>query len=422
MLRGDKNIQGHSVLLLLISLCLTCFFVWAGVTKIDQHVRGTGKVIPAGKIRTIQHLENAIIREILVKEGQAVQAGDVLFNLTNTRAEAEMKEIDVAMNALLLKQTRLKAEFNQAKVLDFSANTVAGYDNIKEAGQELFLARRAELNEKIDGLKKRMKQKVLRLDDLETNVKNLAKERSVAQEQLKIKKRLRATGAVSRSQYLETESEVKNFNTRISQVQKEIPIVKSEISEIVNLLEETKQNWRSKIVEELNTVNIDLKKLGERVVTYSDAVSRTAILAPINGVVNKLHVNTIGGVIQSGQVLAEIIPLEEKLVVEGRISLQDRGKIWVGLPVAAKITAYDYSIYGGLKGELTYISADSFVDNQGIGYYLVKVTLEKTKMSEEKPIFPGMSVDLNILANKISILHALLKPLTQIRENALREL
>lgn len=417
-----KTFETYRILLFLVVACLTAFFLWASFTEIDQQVRGSGKVITSGKVRMIQHLEDGIVREILVKEGQEVSSGEALFKIANTRAESEMKEISVTSAALLLKQIRLQAERDGKQRIVFPSEFEGKNNNIIQAEASMFKSRKAELEEKLDGFKKRMKQKVLKLDDLESTIKNLQKERSIGQEQLDIKKRLYKTGAISRSQYLEAESTVKNFNTRISKVRKESPIVKSEISEIVNLLEETRQNWRSKVVEELNNVNVDINKLRERIVTYSDAVDRTSILAPINGVINKLHINTIGGVIQSGQTLAEIIPVEEKLIVEGQISTQDRGKIWIGLPVAAKVTAYDYSIYGSMDGNLTYISADSFVDNQGNSFYQIRVTLDKSMLSKDKPLISGMQVDLNILANKISVLRALFRPLDQIRENALREL
>lgn len=418
-----KTVETYRALLILVCFCLLSFFVWASVTEIDQHVRGAGKIITSGKVRMVQHLEDGIVREILVKEGQVVNANDPLFQLANTRAESEMKEIAVTSSALLIKQLRLQAELAEKenfilpdRILEKDEN-----QNIIEAEKNIFVSRRSELEEKLDGFKKRMKQKVLKLDDLESTIVNLQKERDISKEQLSIKSKLYKSGAISRSQYLEAESTVKGFDTRISKVEKEIPITKSEISEIVNLLEETKQNWRSKIIEELNGVNVDINKLKERIVTYSDAVSRTTILAPINGIINKLHVNTVGGVVQSGEILAEIIPVEEKLIVEGQIATQDRGKIWIGLPVAAKITAYDYSIYGSIDGKLTYISADSFVDNQGKSYYQIRVELDKAMLSEDKPLITGMSVDLNILASKISVMKALFKPLYQIRENALRE-
>ncbi len=417
-----KTFETYKILLFIVCLCLVSFFFWANSTEIDQQVRGSGKIITSGKIRTIQHLEDGIVREILVKEGQSVEAGAPLFQLTNTRAEAEMKEIGVGSSALLIKQIRLRAERDDLNKPVFPQVMVDQYPNIVRSETNIFRSRKAEQEEKLNGFKKRMKQKVLKLDDLQSTIVNLVKERDVGKEQLSIKSKLYRSGAISRSQYLEADSTVKNFDTRISKVRKEIPITKSEISEIANLTEETVQNWKSRVVEELNKVNVDISKLKERIVTYSDAVSRTTVTAPIRGIINKLHVNTIGGVVQSSQVLAEIIPIEEKLIVEGQISTQDRGKIWLGLPVAAKITAYDYSIYGSINGELTYISADSFIDNQGNNYYQIRVTLDKSGISDDKPLITGMSVDLNILASKISVMKALLKPLTQIRENALREL
>jgi len=382
-----QNFQTYRFLLLLVASCLCAFFAWAGISEIDQQVRGSGKIIPSGKVRSIQHLEDGIVREILVKEGQTVQAGDSLFQLINTKAEADMKEINVGLSALLIKQIRLQAELKDQEGFSVPGSLAQNNEGIVKAEKDLFKARRAEFVEKANGLKKRMKQKVLKLDDNEANIANLEKERAISQEQLAIKRKLRDSGAISRSQYLEEESKVKNFNTRISSVRKEIPITKSEISEIVNLLEETRQKRRSDIVEELNGVNVDIKKLQERIVTFSDAVNRTSIQAPINGVINKLHVNTIGGVVQSGQVLAEIIPLEETLIVEGKIATKDRGKIWEGLPVAAKITAYESSIYGSMNGTLTYISADSFTDNQGTSYYQVRATLDNSALSEDKPVF-----------------------------------
>lgn len=152
----------------------------------------------------------------------------------------------------------------------------------------------------MSGLEKRMRQKVLKLDDLSTTTENLEKELSVAQEQLEIRQKLRRSGAMSRSQYLETLSDVKNFETRVARTKKEIPIVKSELAEITNLVEETKQKWISETGEELNTVQVDIKKLKERIRAITDEVSRTAVKSPVNGIVNKIFINTIGGVLKPG--------------------------------------------------------------------------------------------------------------------------
>lgn len=389
---------------------------------INLHVRGTGKIIPSGKIRTIQHLEGGIIKKILIKEGQIVKRGDILFQLENVRAEAEMKEIQVALNATQIKKIRLIAERDFKEKVVFPDDLTNEYATVIEAEQQLFKTRTAEFFEKQQVLKKQMNQKVLKLDEMESTVKNMRKEKENAEQQLKIRRGLLQKGAISRSQFLETDSKVKNFNTRISKLTKEIPVVKSEISETLSLLEETKQNWRYKIVDELNKADLDTQKLEERIKTFNDTVNRSDVISSINGIVKTMTINTIGGVVQPGQIIAEIIPIKENLIVEAHISTADRGKIWIGLPVIAKITAYDYSVYGGVQGKLTYISADSFIDSQNRQYYLAQVELEKSNIREDKPILPGMAVEINVLANEISILDAILRPFRKLRDNAIREI
>lgn len=417
----DRLWRYRPVLWLVVAF-IGIFFWWASTTEIEQHVRGAGRVVPAGKLRTIQHLEGGIIQDILVEEGQSVERGQVLFTVSNKRAQSELEEFKIAREALRIKQLRLEAELKNADRVDYDRAVEREYPGIVESERQLFHARQSEFREKMEGIKKRMQQKTLKLDEMQTNIRNLDKELAVASEQLKIKTRLRNSGAISRSQYLEAESAVKNFETRIARIQKEIPITKTELSELVSLLEETRQNWFSTVGEELNGVKVDIKKLNERIQALQDEVTRRAITSPIRGVVNKRYVNTIGGVIQPGESLAEIIPVDETLIVEGRISTDDRGKVWPGLDVVAKITAYDYSIYGGVKGKLTYISADSFIDNNNKEFYAIRVELSTNNLANDKPIFPGMTAELNILASKVSVLHVLLKPFWRTQENALREL
>lgn len=408
--------------LFLASLCLVVFLLWSNFATINLHVRGVGTIIPSGKVRAIQHLEGGIIDQILVKEGQAVKKGSILFQLQNARAESDLKEIQVTLNAMKIKKMRLMAELEFQGDVKFPEGLSDDYRNIYDSEKGIFQSRSAEFHEKEQGLKKQMDQKVLKLDEIKSTIENVKKEMKNATQQLQIKKNLFKAGAISRSQYLDTDSEVKNFNTRISKLNKEMPVIKAEISEILNLLEETKQNWRYRVSEELTTVDLDIQKLNERAKSFNDAVERKDVVSPLSGIVKKVYVNTIGGVVQPGQVIAEILPLQETLIVEANILTEDRGKIWEGLPVIAKITAYDYSIYGGVDGELVYISADSFVDNQNKQFYQVKVALETTTIGSDKPLLPGMAVEINILANKVSILNAILSPFRRIRDNALREI
>ncbi|MCB1580609.1 MAG: HlyD family type I secretion periplasmic adaptor subunit [Rhodospirillales bacterium] len=408
-------------LLWLVVACLISFFIWASVTKIHEQVRGMGRVTPAGDTRVIQHLEGGIIEQIAKQEGEQVKKGDVIFYIKNQRAESEKEELQIALKSKEIKFLRLQAELGENTVPEFPIELHKNYPEIIQAEKQIFESRRSEMSEKMSGLEKRMRQKVLKLDDLSTTTENLEKELSVAQEQLEIRQKLRRSGAMSRSQYLETLSDVKNFETRVARTKKEIPIVKSELAEITNLVEETKQKWISETGEELNTVQVDIKKLKERIRAITDEVSRTAVKSPVNGIVNKIFINTIGGVLKPGDRLAEILPVEDKLVIEGRIPTNDRGKVWPDLPVVAKITAYDYTLYGGLKGKLVYISPNSFVDNQGVEYYEIRVEIDTPEIGKNLPVFPGMTAEINILAGRVSVLHAILKPFRQIRENALRE-
>lgn len=404
-----------------VTLFLTCFFLWASLTQIHEQVRATGRVIPSGKTRLIQHLEGGIINEILVHEGKNIKRGDILFYIENTRAQSELQELNIALDALDIKQKRLQAELDEKESISYAEEMRKKYPDIVKSEIDLFNARQSEFSENVDGIEKRMRQKVFKLDDLNSNAQNLERELSIAQEQMDIKVQLRKKGAVSKSQYLDAVSTVRDFETRISKIKKEIPIVKSEIAELTNLLEERRQKRFSEVGTELSEVKVNIRKLTERLDTLTDQVNRTAIRSPVDGIVNKMYINTIGGVVQPGGELAEIIPLNENLIVEGRITTDQRGKVWPGLPVVAQITAYDYTIYGGIDGELTYISANSFADNQGNEFYQIKVSLDHTNLGEDQPIYPGMTSDINIIAGQISVMHSILKPFWNMKNNALRE-
>ncbi len=413
--------QYRPVLLVSVAF-ITAFVFWAGLSQIDEHVRAIGRVIPAGKARTIQHLEGGIVNNILIEEGDIVEEGDTLFTIKNIRAESTKNEIEIDLATQRIKKHRLVTELKDTDQIVFDESLVKNYAAIIDSETQQFQARRNEFLEKLSGLKERLKQKELRLSDLNSQVKNLNLELEIATEQFQIKKRLFDSGAASRSQFLESQSQVRKFATRISQVQKEIPIVVAEHTETLKRMAETRQKWNADVTEELTEVNVEVKKLQERLSALSDEVARTEIKSPIKGVVNKVFVFTKGGVIQPGQPLAEIIPIDEVLVIEGQIDTNDRGKIYPGLPVAAKITAYDYTIYGGLKGELIYISADSLVDKQGKEFYRIRVELQSAKLKNNNPIYPGMTADINIVAGKTTILRAILKPFLDIRGNAMQEL
>lgn len=407
--------------LVLTIVMIVSALVWSSTSEIHQQVFATGRVIPSGKARKIQHLEGGIIREIKIKEGDVVNKGDDLFYMSNQAARSRLGEIQVSLQALEIKRERLMAERDEKNVFKVDSKLFREYPNIVQSEQELFYARRGEIKEKLNGLRDRLRQKSFRVDELTLEAHNLENELNVAKEQLEIKERLNQTGATSKSEYLTQKSRVFNLITRLSNVEKEIPTVQSERDEIDKEINAERKKYKSEVLGELRDTDLEIKQLRERQTGFEDEVLRMVVSSPIKGIVAKLDVNTIGQVVQGGQQMAEIVPVEEKLIVEGRVTTNNRGKIWPGLPVVAKITAYDYTIYGGLKGELEHISADSIVEDDGQEYYTVRVVLDHEKIGEDKPVHPGMTVDLNILTEKISVLHAIMRPFLRLKDNALRD-
>ena len=418
-----QNLQKlkHRPTLYLSSLLLITFFLWAGFFQINEHVRGSGRIITAGKSRVIQHLEGGLIQDIFVEEGKIVEKGDILFNIIDKNSESELKENELLIQSYYIRKQRLESEVNDSNDVIFARKFIEKFSEIVKLEKYLFKSRRLEFIEKISGIKERYKQKVHKLEELSSTVENLKQEIYIVQEQLAIKKKLYDAGAISKSIYLETKSSEKNFLTRISKVEKEIPVVRAERAEILNLIDETEQKWKTSLVDELNTLVIDIGRINERIIALKDKVNRTSIVSPVRGIIDKLSVNTIGGVVQSGQILTEITPIDEKLIAEGRISTGDRGKIWLGIPALSKITAYDYTIYGGIDGVLTYISSDSYFDNKSIEYYKVQVSLKIDGISPDIKIYPGMTIEMGFITGKTSVLNAILKPFWRIRDNALRE-
>jgi len=416
----DKSVKHRGPLYLVVSIVVV-FFLWAGFTQIDQHVRAMGRIIPSGKVRTVQHLEGGIVNDIFVQEGQQVEPGQPLFTIVNRRAEADMQEGQIQLDYLLIKQTRLSAERQGVEEPVFENKLKNKYPDIVASEMNLFKSRQQEFKQKIDGLQEKINQKSLRLDELRNTTKNLRDEAQVSQRQLQIKKKLYQSGAISQSQFLDAQSTVQGFVTRIQKNETEIPIVQAELAEAQNAMAESNESHASELSQLLNDTNVDIKKQRERLSGSKDQVQRTSIVSPVKGIINRVTVNTIGGIIKPGDVLAEILPLDEALLVEGKIEVNDRGKVWLGVPVVAKVMAYEYSVYGGLKGKLTYISADSFSDQRDQEFYQIKVTLDSNNLGKGRALYPGMMVQLDIKTDKISVLRAIFKPLLRMWDTALRD-
>ena len=416
-----RNMPSHRALLVLMVLCVLFFWLWCAFSTIEQQVRGQGSIVPSGQAKLIQHLEGGIVTSILVEEGQKVELDQPLFRISNQQAESDVKELQLQAAAMRLQIRRLYAERDGKDAPDFKGLTENAPAGTVENELQLFNAHTRNIKDNLNILQDQAHQKELKLDDSQTQLSNLNDELKVASDQLAINERLRAAGAISETRYLQSKSSKQDLMTRVGVVAKSIPVTRAEMNESLNRIKEMQQKHQGDILEDLRKAELALSQTEERIKTPDDKVRRTTVTSPIRGIVNKLYITTVNGVVKPGDRLVEIVPLDDKLIVEARVPTKDRGLIWQGLSALVKISAYDYALYGGIHGKVIEISPDTLLDEHGVPYYRVRVSLEKNMLSESMPLFPGMTADVNILSGKVTILQYLMRPIWNVKENALRE-
>lgn len=410
----SKFIKGKDrALALSLSLCgiiIIALIIWASLFQINDFVRGQGKIVPSGKARIIQHREGGIIISLNKTEGSVVNAGDVILSIDNTDAQSSYDELAIEQRAYDIRIFRLNAELAGKNDVEFPNDMVDSAPKIVESERALFQSRRQNLNERLGGLNEQITQKNHKIAELKSNAENVRKELDVAEKQDAIIATLNKSGAASDSRVLDSQSRIQNFKTRIDEALKQIPQHQSEIKELYNRIAEIKEEHKSKIFEDLNDMQLRKLKVTERMKSNSQALSRTDLLSPIDGVINNLKFNTIGGVIKPGDVIAEITPKNEGLVLEAKIAVNDRDSIWVNQPARVKINAYDTRNYGVVEGTVMDISPDTLIDDKGNSYYRVRIQIAQESIDKRMDLYPGMAAEVNIISGKRSIINFLFRP------------
>lgn len=404
-----------------IMLFIVAFISWAAFSQIDEVVRGVGKVVPSSQTKVLQNLEGGIVSFINVKEGQTVKKGQVIYTLSNEFFKADLKSKEIDLLAYKASEIRLKAFINEEKELNFPDEFIEKIPDIVENEKRLFDEDLMNVKNKINIYKDKLNQKRLKLKEAQRKYENLSIELNLAQVNMKILEQLYKKNAVSKKEYISELSKKQNIVTKLSDTRSSIPIIKEEIEEAKKRIEEVKSEQRSKYLNKYSTIKTEINKLIEKNKANTDRELRKEVISPVNGIVNKLHFYTIGGIVKPGDKMAEITPLEDSLTIEAKIKTSDRALIWEGQSVSIEVTAYDFSKYGLLEGVLTSISADSFEDRNGNVYYLGKIEAKTNQFAPDLPILPGMVANVNILTGKKTILEYIIKPLKDIRKNALSE-
>ena len=399
---------------------------WSYYAELDVVVRGQGKVIPVSQIQVVQNLEGGIVENIYVNEGDIVEKGQVLIRIDDTRFNSSLREDAAKRYSLQLRGLRLKAE-SEGKT-EFPGLSQELYEAVPELAKQeklLFDQRLAELNSKRRIVEEQVQQKIYQIGELESKQSSLSGSLRLARRELNLTRPLEAQGAVSEVEVLKLERQVNDLSGELQQVKLSIPKAESEKKEAESKLDEIALNFQQEAQAEFNSVMAELSTLKEASVALADRVARTQVRAPLRGTVKSLLVSTVGGVVQPGMDLLEIVPIDDSLLIEARVLPKDIAFIRPGLKAMVKLTAYDFAVYGGLEAKVTLISADSFVDEKENPYYLVRVRTNENyleKNGEQLPIIPGMTAQVDILAGKRSVLDYIMKPILKARQNALTEM
>jgi adhesin transport system membrane fusion protein len=425
---NTANLYGASwrshLILWLAFLFIIIALIWAHFAELDEVTRGSGKTIPSSQIQVIQNLEGGIISEILVKEGDLVQKGQVLLKLDALRFASSYNETKLKYYELQATTARLNAEIEQ-KELVLPEEILTQYPSIANNARQLLTARKNELQANRNILDEQIRQKQQDLIELKSKASQLSRSYELLNKELQMSEPLVKEGAMSEVEILRLRRSANDLRGELSAARLAIPRLESSLDEAKNKLSELNIRFKTEALEELNQAKAELDRTHESITALEDRVTRTRVISPVKGTVKQLKISTIGGVIQPGMDLVEIVPLEDQLLIEAKIRPADIAFLRPKQQAMVKLTAYDFSIYGGLTAELEHISADTITDEvDGESYYLIRLRTQKNyleKNGEKLRIIPGMTADVDILTGKKSVLDYLLKPILKAKERALRE-
>jgi len=373
-------------------LAFVLFLVlWAHFAIVDEVTRGEGKAIPSSRLQKIQNLEGGIVAELFVREGQIVEAGDPLLRLDDTRFASNVGETEADRLALAARVERLSAEV-EGRDLAMPEHVLRDAPNLADSERALFESRRDQLRDEIGGLEEQLAQRRQEVREMSSKQEQFRSSLALLRKEIAMSEPLVSSGAISPVEVLRLKRAEVESRGQLDATTLALPRANAAIKEIESKIGETRGRFRSEALTQLNEARTELSKLKSTGKALEDRVRRTLVTSPVRGVVQQMLVSTIGGVIQPGSDIVEIVPLDDTLLVEAKVRPQDIAFLHPGQEAMVKFSAYDFTVYGGLKAELEHISADSITDEDGNSFFLIHLRTDKSHLgSDEKPllIIPG---------------------------------
>ena len=411
----------HGRLVRLLAAVFAAFLLWAALFSVDKVTRGQGRVLPSLQNQVVQHLEGGIVKEILVQEGQRVHKGQVLMRISNAYTGAAMQNARTDVIAKKIVLSRLDAEISGAASFIVPPDLAAQAPDIAATEIGMFNSRRAQRQQQVGIIDEQARGRAAEVASLRARLDNLRGEERLAMDQLAKLERAYAEDAISEREVLDKRAALMSLRTRIADVANQIPQSSAGVSESAARRGEIWTHDVEDAKAQAAQIRLDLAKAGEQFSAVQDRVEREDIRAPLDGIVNKLYVQTLGGVIRGGEPVAEIVPLADQVMIEARIPPKDRGDVWPGLTAKVRISAYDSSIYGGLDAKVIDVSPDVLQDHRGGLYYRVRLKANTASFGPGKPVIPGMTGEVAIKSGSQTIMNYILGPLIRVRDGALRE-
>ncbi|MBK20239.1 MAG: hypothetical protein CMM52_15515 [Rhodospirillaceae bacterium] len=410
------------MLMFLLSLSVFGFIAWSAMTNLKQTTKASGEVVPSGSVMAVQHLEGGIIQRIFVRDGDVVNKGDRLVQLNPTAAQAQLEEIKAKIVTAEIRRERLLA-FAEARKPDFS-KVPARFQTLAKGERDVLRQQNDAMAQEINVLLAQGGQRESELDVLRSQAKKLGARIDNLNTQKQMRERLAAKGLVSKLVYLQTLEQYQTAEGELAEVKGKILSAESAIEEAVNKIGQLRAQRRNEALDEAGKVAGEIASANETMRRLSDRVTRLDVLAPVHGIVKGMATNTVGGVVQPGGLVTEIVPMDKELIVEAKVQPIDIGHISVGQNAKIKVTTYDVARFGAIEGTVTKISATTFKERNDEVYYKANIQLEKNYVGDQpasNPVLPGMIAEIDINTGERTVLRYLLKPIFRSLDVAMSE-
>ena len=410
-------------IVLLITLFVLAAVIWMNWAEIDVVIRGSGKVTPASQVQLVQSLEGGVVSEILVREGQVVDADQPLIKISDVAFASSFEENRLTYLELLARSSRLNAEaFELDYVVNEEVNADAPRLNVSE--RSLYDSNRQQLSETLSILDEQISQQQSSLEEAQSKERQVQRSLELMRKEIKIKLPLKDRGIISEVEFLQLQQREAELEGELEGVQISVPRLQSVIEEARFKRQKEQLDFRNKAKKELNEVNAEIDRIRETQTALKDRVKRTTLRSPVRGVVKRLYANSIGGVVSPGNNVVEIVPQEDSLLIEIEIKPADIASVHIGQLTRLKFTAYDFALHGSLEGEVSFVSADTITNEDGESYFVVRIKPSRDYLGHEAkplPIKVGMTVEADIVTSKKTILMFLMDPVHRGLDKALRE-